>query len=97
VPPLLKRGLQRGGTSLRNTHCLRHFPQGKASDKKIHITSVNFVEQLFNTVAELLCATPIVCGISLKGKGSRQRFHFLIPRVKFKYKIGIVSYSGHFM
>jgi len=57
-----------------NTHCLRHFPQGKTSDKKIHMTSVDFVKQRFNNVAELLCATPIACGISLKGKPLTGRF-----------------------
>ena len=57
-----------GSTAVLNTHYLRHFPQGKTSYKKIHITSVAFVKTRFSDVTELLCATPIACGISLKGK-----------------------------
>jgi len=54
--------------AMLNTHCLRHFPRGKTSDTRIRITSVAFVKTRFSDVTELLCATPIACGISLKGK-----------------------------
>jgi len=61
-------------TAMLNTHCLRHFPQGKTSGTRIHIKSVTFVDTRFNSVTELLCATPIACGISLKGKPLTGRF-----------------------
>jgi len=82
-----------GSTAVLNTHYLRHFPQGKTSYKKIHITSVAFVKTRFSDVTELLCATPITCGISLKGKPLTRGF---VLRASLLLKRGLATLRNFF-